>query len=171
MRLPVKVDTDAAWHAAPPDPLDDPDLYDGVVWRRVAAYLLDVMAIAILGFLTWLVLGTLTVLSFGLLLPVKVVALVLLPVAYHTVFTGRNGATPGMQFFDLEVRTWIGTRPDYVQAFLMTVLFYTTTALTAWLVLVVALFNDRRRTLHDFMAGTVVVRHTRVLLTGLHQAA
>lgn len=171
MRLPVKLDSDAAWTDAPPDPLDDPDLYDGVMWRRVAAYALDVLAIMVLGFVTWLVLGTLTVLSLGLLLPVKVAALVLLPVAYHTFFTGRNGATPGMQFLDLEVRTWTGNQPEYVQAFLMAVLFYATTTLTAWLILVVALFNDRRRTLHDFMAGTVVVRHTRVLLSGLQQTA
>ena len=29
---------------------------------------------------------------------------------------------------------------------------------TAWLVLLVALFNSQRRTLHDWLVGTVVVR-------------
>jgi uncharacterized RDD family membrane protein YckC len=32
---------------------------------------------------------------------------------------------------------------------------------TTWLILVVALFSDRRRTVHDMLAGTVVVRSGR----------
>lgn len=168
LHLPARIRADAPWDATPPDPLDDPDLYDGLLWRRPLAYLLDVFIIAVAGFLLWIVLGLLTVLSFGLLLPVKVAALALLPVAYHTYFIGQDGATLGMRFFDVEVRTWIGQPPDFLQAFLMTVAFYMSVTLTTWLILAFVLFNDRRRTLHDFLAGTVVVRHTRTLVTGLH---
>ncbi len=35
-------------------------------------------------------------------------------------------------------------------------------SLTAWLILLVALFTDRRRTLHDILAGTVMVRRTHL---------
>jgi uncharacterized RDD family membrane protein YckC len=44
------------------------------------------------------------------------------------------------------------------QAILMAVLFYATIGPTGGLVLLVALFNGRRRTLHDLLSGTVVVR-------------
>ena len=163
--LPSTELRDASWGDMPPDPLDDPDLYDGVMWRRAGAYVVDLMAILVLMFVAWFILGLMTVLSFGLLMPIKVITLALLPTAYHTFFIGSSAATPGMRFFDVELRTWTGGKPDYIQAFLQTVLFYTTVSLTSFLVLIVALFNDRRRTLHDLMAGTVGVRHSHINAT------
>jgi uncharacterized RDD family membrane protein YckC len=44
------------------------------------------------------------------------------------------------------------------QAFLQTVLFYVTAPPTGGLILVVALFNQHRRTVHDYLAGTVTLR-------------
>jgi uncharacterized RDD family membrane protein YckC len=63
-----------------------------------------------------------------------------------------------MSLFGLEVRSWTGQRPTVWQAVLMAVLFYATIGPTGGLVLLVALFNGRRRTLHDLLSGTVVVR-------------
>jgi uncharacterized RDD family membrane protein YckC len=37
-------------------------------------------------------------------------------------------------------------------------LFYVSVSLTAWLVLILVLFNDRGRALHDILASTLVVR-------------
>lgn len=159
--LPSLAD-DAAWRGTPPDPLDDPELYDGIIWRRSIAYLLDVALILIVAFCLWMLLGMLSVLTFGLLLPLKIVVLACLPIAYHTYFIGKTGATPGMRLLDVELRTWTGGRPNFVQACLQTVLFYATVTLTSWLILIIALFNDRCRTLHDFLAGTVAVRHSRL---------
>ena len=170
LNLPSKSVRDAAWSDAPPDPLDDPDLYDGVIWRRCGAYLLDVLAIAVLFLAAWFVLTFFTVISLGLLAPLEVAALALLPTAYHTWFIGSSGATPGMRFFDIELRSWTGQRPDLFQAFLQTVLFYTTISLTAFVILAVALFNNRARTLHDFLAGTVGVRHSRLQPEGYRTA-
>lgn len=169
-KLPSPAD-DAPWEGLPPDPLDDPELYDGVVWRRAVGYLVDVVLIAIAGFCVWVLLGLLTLLSFGLLLPLQIVVLTLLPLAYHTWFIGSAGATPGMRLFDVELRCWTGERPDFPRAALQTALFYVTVALTSWLVLIVALFNDRSRTLHDYLAGTLGVRRSRVSLGGLRAAA
>lgn len=157
---------DAPWSAAPPDPLEDPDLYDGIMGRRAIAYLLDLAVIGVVMVGLWIALGLLAVLTFGLLLPLKIVTLALLPLAYHTYFVGRSGATPGMRFCDVELRCWTGEAPDFVRAALQTVLFYATVAVTTWLVLIVALFNDRHRTLHDFLAGTVAIRHSRLTTRG-----
>jgi uncharacterized RDD family membrane protein YckC len=156
----------AAWQDGPPARLDDPDLYDGLALRRAAGYLVDALLLLALIAGLWL----LVILSLGLLWPLKVLVTPLLPVAYHTYFVGRSGATPGMQLMDVEIRSWTGRRPDYVQAFLMTVLFYVSVLPTGFLVLVVALFNDRQRTLHDFLAGTLGIRRSR-LATGPSQGA
>jgi uncharacterized RDD family membrane protein YckC len=170
LNLPSTEVRGAAWSGPPPDPLEDPELYDGIVWRRVGGYIVDVMAIAVLWIAAWIVLGTAAVMSLGLLLPLKVAVLALLPTIYHTWFLGSAGATPGMRLFDVELRSWTGRRPDYFQAFLQTVLFYTTISLTAFVILVVALFDNRGRTAHDFLAGTVGVRHSRIAPEAYHLA-
>ncbi|MHA1152988.1 MAG: RDD family protein [Alphaproteobacteria bacterium] len=152
----------AAWDQAPPDPLAEPDLYDSVLPRRATAYVLDLALIFGLWIALSLVFGVAGILTFGALTPLGLVVLAVLPVGYHTFFIGRDGATPGMRMFDLEVRSWTGRPPDYSQAFLTTVLFYASVSLTVWLVLLVPLFTDRNRTLHDILAGTIVLRRARL---------
>ena len=138
----------------PPDPLTHPELFDGVVISRIFAYLIDAaILLGVIGFM-WL----LTLLTFGLLTPVATVLTPILPLAYHTLLIGgRDSATLGMRMMGNEVRTLTGERPDLPQAFLMTALFYATMALTG-LLLVVALFNERGRCLHDWLSGTVTIR-------------
>ncbi|MDX1575081.1 MAG: RDD family protein [Kiloniellales bacterium] len=156
--LPTTALQDAAWEGEPPRPPEDPDLFDGVLWRRVVGYGVDVLLLTII----FSILGLIVFLSFGLLAPINLAIAPFVPIAYHTFFIGRDAATPGMKFMDLEARTWTGGRPDYFQALLMTILFYASIAITWFLVLLVPLFNDRRRTLHDLLSGIVVVRRSRV---------
>ena len=156
--LPSTEGTDAAWRDGPPGRLDDPELYDGLAWRRAVGYLIDAFVLVLCVVCLWV----LVILSLGLLWPIKLLVTPLLPVAYHTYFIGRTGATPGMRLLDVEVRGLSGRPPDYLQAFLMTALFYATVLPTGFLVLVVALFNDRQRTLHDYLTGTLGVRSSRL---------
>ena len=150
------------WTGTPPDPLAHPDLYDGLLWRRVFAYLFDAIVIGLLLLAGWGGLLLLGILSFGLLLPLVPLLVALIPIAYHALqIGGRHHATLGMRLFDLEVRSCTGGQPDVWQGFLMAALFYATLALTGSLILLAALFNDRRRTLHDYLAGVVVVRHAQ----------
>jgi uncharacterized RDD family membrane protein YckC len=80
-------------------------------------------------------------------------------VLYHTLtIGGSRSATPGMRLTGVEVRSWTGERPGYLQAFVQTILFYVTVYPTWSLVLLIALFERRRRTLHDIIAGTLVIR-------------
>lgn len=154
---------DGAWTGSPPDPLAAPERYEGVLWRRVFAYVVDLVLIGALWVIAFLVLSVAGLLSLGLLFPVIPVGLTLVPVAYHTLLIGGPwSGTLGMMLFDLEVRSWTGDRPGYLQALLMTLLFYTTVGLTSFLILVVALFNTRHRTLHDYLSATVVVRRARL---------
>jgi len=147
-----------SWSGDPPEPFASPGYYRGVLSRRVFAYCVDVVLIAILLVPVWLVCATLTVISFGILSPVWVI-FALVPIAYHSLqIGGRRSATLGMRMFEIEVRSWTGERPSVLQAFIQTVLFYMTTAATGWLILLIAPFERRRRTLHDMLAGTLVIR-------------
>ncbi|WP_161958870.1 RDD family protein [Ferruginivarius sediminum] len=162
-RLPSTSASASAWQNAPPDPLDAPELYEGLLWRRVAAHLVDACLIVLLGVLAWFVLVFLVAISFGALGPLLIPLIPLFPSLYAAATIGGSqaSATPGMRLFGLTVLDWTGRRVGYAQGFLMAIFFYVTTALTSALVLIVALFTQRHRTLHDIMAGTVVVRRTR----------
>jgi len=141
----------------------DPVLFQGVAMRRIFAYAIDVLLIAMLGGLAAIVLGMIGILTLGLLTPLNVFLLALLPVLYHAGLISYYGATPGMSLLDLTVRsTADGQTPDPLQAVIMTVLFYVSVAATSWLILVVALFNRRRRTMHDYFSSTIVLRRSRL---------
>lgn len=147
-----------AWAGDPPEPFAAPEYYRGVLSRRVLAYCLDLLVIASLMALLWFVFWGLVIATLGMLFPIWV-AWGLIPAAYHTLLIGGpRSATLGMRAFGIEVRSWTGDRPDHLQALVQTVLFYVSTAATCSLILLVALFERRRRTVHDMVAGTLVIR-------------
>ncbi len=145
---------------AAPDPFEAPHLYEGILTRRLLGYGIDVLILAALAVVVWLVTGALAILTLGLLAPLQALALALLPFAYHILLIGgRASATIGMRVMGVEVRRTVdGGRPDLIQAAINVVVFYGSIALTGALILLLALFNPRRRTLHDYLAGTVVLR-------------
>lgn len=141
----------------------EPAFFQGVALRRIFAYAIDVLLIAVLGGLAAILLGIVGLVTFGLLTPLNVFLLALLPVLYHAGLISYYGATPGMSLLDLTVRsTTDGGAADPLQAVIMTVLFYVSVAATSWLILVVALFNRRRRTMHDYFSSTIVLRRSRL---------
>ncbi|OAN50821.1 hypothetical protein A6A04_17120 [Paramagnetospirillum marisnigri] len=146
------------------DPWGHARYYLGVTPKRVYAYLLDLVVVGLLCGLMFIASLILGILSFGLLWAPMMVMIGLVPVAYHTLtIAGPKSATWGMRAAGIKVMSVapgaeasLG-RPPLVQALIQTLGFYFSIALTCTLVLVVALFNPRRRTLHDMLAGTVVV--------------
>ena len=149
----------ADWRDAPADALEASELYEGVRMRRSVAFLIDVLLLAVLAVIWWVVGGLLTFISLGLLQPLLILGSVLLPFAYHTLFIGGDGAaTPGMRAMRLRVVATDGAPPSYLQAFIMTALFYFSIGATTWLILLISLFNPRGRCLHDYLAAVLVVR-------------
>ncbi|HET7882840.1 MAG TPA: RDD family protein [Acetobacteraceae bacterium] len=139
-------------------PMDDHWLTNGVMLRRVFALLLDALLIALMLAVLWFVLLMFGLLTLGLGLPLLGI-LPFVPFCYHLLFVaGRSSATPGQQALGLTVRRDddLG-RPSFAQAFVYTLGFYLTLATTG-LLLLVALFTARHRTLHDLASGLVVVR-------------
>ncbi|MFC4351365.1 RDD family protein [Fodinicurvata halophila] len=137
----------------------DRRLYESIVVLRILGYLIDVVFIAVLTGIVAILLWIIGILSFGLLMPLAALVVAILPVAYHTLTIGAYGATPGMRLTGLEVRTLEdGSPPSYLQAFVMTALFYLSIGVTSWIILIVAFFNERRRLMHDFFSNLVVMR-------------
>ena len=58
---------------------------------------------------------------------------------------------------DLELRTWYGAPGYFVLGAMHAVLFWVSISFLTPLVLLVGLFNGRRRLLHDIVLGTVVI--------------
>ena len=153
---------DRAWTGEPPDPIARPAYYDGVVMRRSIAYLIDGAILFVIGTALFIALSIFGLITLGLgfhLFPL----LSLVPIAYSTLLIGGpDSATWGMRMMDVQVRSWSGERPSLIQALVMTLLFYGTIMITWFFGFLVVFFNARRRTVHDFLAGVVVVRRSIV---------
>lgn len=154
--------------AAPPGgghPLA-PALTEAVPLRRVAAWVVDLLILAALCATLWVAIGIFGVLTLGFGLTLLGV-LPAVPVLYHLGFLLAPGAaTPGQALLGLTVRRSEDLAPPTAQqAIIFTVgLYLTLMAGAVWLV--VALFTENRRALHDLVSGLVVVR--RAALWDLH---
>jgi uncharacterized RDD family membrane protein YckC len=154
---------EAGARSGAPDPLIHPAVYRGVACKRVLAYMADVAILALIMAAATLLVVIAGIVTFGLLTPLLWALWALIPLCYHiTLLGGPRHATLGMRLFGLELVSLTAPRPDYVQAAVHTVLFYLSLS-TAWLILIVALFNPMRRTLHDYVAGTVIVNRAAML--------
>lgn len=144
-----------------PDPYTDARLYAGVRTRRVMAFLLDIVIVAILTFAVGVLvffLGIVTLglgwLLYGILWP----AVALLYSAFS--LGGRHSATVGMRSFGLEMRQLDGSPMNPVMGVLHSVLFYASVTLLTPFIVVVALISDRKRLLQDIVLGTVVINRS-----------
>ena len=70
----------------------------------------------------------------------------------------RDQATTGMKIMGIRLDKLDGTRIDGMTAVVHSVLFWAANVILTPLVLLVTLFSDRKRTLHDLLLGTVVTR-------------
>lgn len=132
--------------------------FAGVLSARAMAFLADLIVLAVVTFAFFIVFTILGILTLGLLWPGAALGW-LVALGYFTFFVGGPfSATPGMRWQGIELRTWDGYRPGYLQAALQATLFYFSVAIANVLILLVPLFNRRRRFLHDYLCGTVVVR-------------
>lgn len=143
------------------DPQAQPELFRGVLTRRVFAFLIDLVVLTVpvvLGYLFIAVFGIITLglgwMLFWLAWPATVVWAI---VYYGASIGGPHSATLGMRVMDLEVRTWYGAPGYFVLGAMHAVLFWVSISFLTPLVLLVGLFNDRRRLLHDIVLGTVVI--------------
>ncbi len=137
-------------------PFAGPAYTDEVLLKRALAFAIDGVLILVAFVAAWFVFGVISIMSLGLLtLPLSGT---LLAVAYFSLFTGiGRRATPGMAALGLELRAADGGYPVPFQAVLRVIVHWGSIWLLTPLVLVVALFDNKRRLLHDLLSGTIVV--------------
>jgi uncharacterized RDD family membrane protein YckC len=143
------------------DSFSQPELFRGVLTRRVFAFLIDLVVLAIpviLAYVFIAVFGLITLglgwLLFWLVWPASVIWAV---IYYGASLGGPHSATMGMRVMDLELRTWYGAPSYFVLGATHAVLFWVSISFLTPLVLLIGLFNGRRRLLHDIVLGTVVI--------------
>ena len=76
---------------------------------------------------------------------------------YGACLGGPHSATLGMRVMDLELRTWYGAPGYFVLGAMHAVLFWVSISFLTPFILLVGLFDSRRRMLHDIVLGTVVI--------------
>jgi uncharacterized RDD family membrane protein YckC len=143
------------------DPALQPELFSGVLFKRSIAFLIDLVVLVVpvvLGYIFIAVFGLVTLglgwALFWLAWPATVVWAV---VYYGATLGGPHSATVGMRVMDIELRTWYGSSGYFVLGAMHAVLFWVSISFLSPLVLLVGLFNGRRRLLHDIILGTVVI--------------
>jgi uncharacterized RDD family membrane protein YckC len=145
------------------DPAASPELFEGVVARRVVAFLIDFLILAVpvvfvsmFIFVVGIVTFGLGFLFYGLLWP----GMVIWAICYYGMTLGSPAsATVGMRIMEIEMRTWYGSPAYFVLGAVHAVVFWITVSAITPLVLLVCLFNERRRCLHDILVGTVVINN------------
>ena len=143
------------------DPLLQPELFRGVLTRRVFAFLIDLVVLSIpviLAVMFIAVFGVVTLgLGWALFWLVSPASVIWALIYYGASLGGPHSATLGMRVMDLELRTWYGAPGYFVLGATHAVLFWVSISFLTPLVLLVGLFNSRRRLLHDIILGTVVI--------------
>jgi uncharacterized RDD family membrane protein YckC len=143
------------------DPYTQPELFRGVSMRRVIAFLIDLFVLAvpvILAVIFIAIFGLVTLgLGWALFWLVSPASVIWALVYYGATLGGPHSATIGMRLMDLELRTWYGAPGYFVLGAVHAVCFWISVSVLSPFVLLVGLFNTRRRLLHDFVLGTVVI--------------
>jgi uncharacterized RDD family membrane protein YckC len=146
------------------DPYLEPELFRGVLTRRVFAFIIDVILLSIpviLAVLFIAVFGLVTLgLGWALFWLVSPASVIWALVYYGATLGGPHSATIGMRVMDLELRTWYGAPGYFLLGAMHAVLFWVSISVLSPFVLLVGLFNGRRRLLHDFALGTVVINNS-----------
>ncbi len=147
------------------DPATSPELFEGVLARRLIAFVIDLIIIVIPIVLAGIFMAAATIATLGLavvffalLSPLYWPLIVIWALCYYGyTFGSPASATIGMRVMDLEMRTWYGAPSYFVLGAVHAVVFWLTTSFLTPLVLLVGFFNERKRLLHDMVVGTVVI--------------
>jgi uncharacterized RDD family membrane protein YckC len=144
-----------------PDPSTAPELFDGVLQRRVIAYLLDVAILVAAATMVGMVSVILGFFTFGipwLLLPVLIPAIIL---GYYAITLGSPmRATVGMSVFDIVLVPTRGYPLDGWKILIHPIVFWITVWVAWPISLVVALFTPRQQMVQDLVTGTLMLRRS-----------
>jgi len=157
----IGVTVDAKPHAY--DPVTNPELFEGVLGRRLIAFIIDLIVLAVP-----LIVASIGIFIFGLitlglgwaLYWLLSPASVIWALFYYGYTLGSSAsATLGMRAMDLEMRTWYGGPMYFLLGAVHAVVFWVTVSVLTPFILLIGLFNGRKRLLHDMLVGTVLINN------------
>ena len=144
-----------------PDPQTAPELFEGVLSRRVAAFMIDlivmgamILVFAFVGLIAGLVTFGLGWLALVFVVPATIV------LYYGATLGSPRRATLGMRAMDLVLTPTRGQPLDGWMAIIHAGVFWITTWISWPLSLLFALFTPRRQMLHDLVTGTLMLRRS-----------
>jgi uncharacterized RDD family membrane protein YckC len=157
----IGVSLDVKPHAYDPDA--NPELFEGILPRRVVAFVIDLIIIGMPLIVLAMFIFMFGLITFGLgwalfwfMSPVSVIWALF----YYGITLGSAAsATIGMRVMDIEMRTWYGAPAYFVLGAVHAIVYWLTVSLLTPFIVLVGFFNTRHRLLHDMLVGTVLVNN------------
>jgi uncharacterized RDD family membrane protein YckC len=146
-----------------PNPLyaapDDWRAYSGVLSRRIFAFIIDYVIVALLCIPAGIVLFflALATLGFGFLL-YPALFVIVAGLYFGLTVGGSKQASPGMRAVGIAMARVDGRQMDFLTAIVHLALFWILNSVLTPLILLAGLFIERSRLVHDLLLGTVIVR-------------
>lgn len=145
------------------DPVSQPELFEGILGRRITAFLIDLAIIFALWIAACVFLFVAGIFTLGLAWLLYGAVFPVVALGYNAFTLSRPvSATVGMRMANLEMRTWYGEPMYALLAAFHALLFYFTVTMLTPFILLVAPFNERKRCVHDFLAGTLLINSDAV---------
>lgn len=146
------------------DPATNPELFEGVLVRRVVAFIIDLIIIAMPLVAAWMfifVFGLITLgLGWGLFWLLSPASVVWALFYYGYTIGSPASATIGMRAMEIEMRTWYGAPAYFVLGAVHAVVYWISVSVLTPFIVLVGFFNARRRLLHDMLIGTILINNT-----------
>ncbi|MCX5514993.1 RDD family protein [Kaistia algarum] len=141
------------------DPAREPELFAGVLSKRVLAFIVDVILLGIFELLAVLVVFALGIFTFGVAWLLFALPFFAIVAVLYVALTmgGPKAATPGMRLAGVTIRSTNGERIGFFVAAAHVILYWVLLSFLTPLVLIVGLLSNRKRLLHDMLLGTVVL--------------
>lgn len=144
-----------------PDPATAPELFEGVLPRRVFAYVVDLVIIGALVVIVSVFGGVVGFFTFGLGWLALVVVIPVVILGYYAATLGSpRRATVGMQQMDLVLTPARGAPLDGWSILIHPFIFWITVWIAWPISLVVALLTPRREMVQDLITGTLMLRRS-----------
>ncbi|WP_404404437.1 RDD family protein [Pelagibacterium halotolerans] len=144
-----------------PDPAEAPELFDGILTRRVVAFIVDCVIMGVLITAAFIVAAIMGIVTLGLAWLTFPVIVPIVFVAYYAVTLGSAArATIGMRAMDIVLTPTRETTLDGWMAMIHVVAFWISCAIFTPFIVLVGLFTNRRQLLHDIIVGTLMVRRS-----------
>ena len=141
------------------NPSTQPELFDGVLSKRIVGFIVDAVLIVALMIPAGLMVAILGLFTFGIAWFVLYPPLFAIVALGYVALTlgGQSSATVGMRMTGIEMRTWSGQKMFPLLAVMHALIFWFSVGLLTPLILLVGLFTYRRQLIHDLLLSVVAV--------------